>query len=245
MSRYFIELGYQGANYAGFQIQNNANSIQHEVEQALKTVLREPIHLTCSSRTDAGVHAICNYFHFDCNLSTDTIVGTNLLSSLNALLPGDIAINRIYQVSADQHSRFSAKSREYHYFIYQSKNPFLFDRACFYPYKLDLQKLNEAARVLLEYHDFTSFSKKNTQVKSFECQIFKSSWLVDRDTFIYTVKANRFLRGMVKGLVGTMLKVGTGKISLQNFREIIASKDSSQANFAVPSKGLFLIKVEY
>ena len=245
MSRYFIELGYQGANYAGFQIQNNANSVQHEVEQALKTVLREPIHLTCSSRTDAGVHAICNYFHFDCNLSTDTIVGTNLLSSLNALLPGDIAINRIYQVSADQHSRFSAKSREYHYFIYQSKNPFLFDRACFYPYKLDLQKLNEAARVLLEYHDFTSFSKKHTQVKSFECQIFKSSWLVDRDTFIYTVKANRFLRGMVKGLVGTMLKVGTGKISLQNFREIIASKDSSQANFAVPSKGLFLIKVEY
>ena len=245
MSRYFIELGYQGASYAGFQIQKNANSIQHEVEQALKTVLKEPILLTCSSRTDAGVHAICNYFHFDCNLPTEIIEGAKLLSSLNALLPGDIVLNRIYEVPADQHSRFSAKSREYHYFIYQSKNPFLFDRACFYPYKLDLQKLNEAARVLLEYHDFTSFSKKNTQVKSFECQIFKSSWLVDRDTFIYTVKANRFLRGMVKGLVGTMLKVGTGKISLQNFREIIASKDSSQANFAVPSKGLFLIKVEY
>ncbi len=245
MSRYFIELGYHGANYAGFQIQNNANSIQHEVETALKTVLREPIQLTCSSRTDAGVHAICNYFHFDCNLSTNILGGAKLLGSLNALLPGDIVINSLYEVTADQHSRFSAKSREYHYFIYQSKNPFLFDRAFFYPYKLDLQKLNEAAGVLMEYQDFSSFSKKNTQVKSFECQILKSSWLADKDTFIYKVKANRFLRGMVKGLVGTMLKVGTGKISLQNFREIIESKDSSQANFAVPSKGLFLIKVEY
>lgn len=245
MSRHFIELGYQGANYAGFQIQKNANSIQHEVEQALKTALREPIQLTCSSRTDAGVHAVSNYFHFDSNFSTDIIVGAKLLSSLNALLPGDIVIHKIYKVPADQHSRFSAKSREYHYFIYQSKNPFLFDRACFYPYKLNLQKLNEAAGVLMEYHDFSSFSKKHTQVKSFECHIFKSEWFVDKDTFIYTVRANRFLRGMVKGLVGTMLKVGTGKISLQNFREIIESKDSSQANFAVPSKGLFLIKVEY
>ncbi len=245
MSRYFIELGYDGANYSGFQIQNNANSIQYEVEQALKTILRSPTPLTCSSRTDAGVHAICNYFHFDSDLSTEIIVGAKILSSLNALLPGDIVIKRIYEVPSDQHSRFSAKSREYHYFIYQSKNPFLVDRACFYPYKLDLQKLNEAAGVLMEYHDFSSFSKKNTQVKSFECQIFKSNWLLDKETFIYTVKANRFLRGMVKGLVGTMLKVGTGKISLQNFRDIIESKDSSQANFAVPSKGLFLIEVEY
>ncbi len=245
MSRYFIELGYEGANYAGFQIQKNANSIQQEVEQALETVLRAPIQLTCSSRTDAGVHAICNYFHFDCDLSTDIIVGTKLLTSLNALLPGDIVINRIFEVSSEQHSRFSAKSREYHYFIYQSKNPFLVDQAFFYPYKLDLQKLNEAAAVLMEYHDFSSFSKKHTQVKSFECQIFKSNWLVDKDIFIYTVKANRFLRGMVKGIVGTMLKVGTGKISLQDFREIIEAKDSSQANFAVPSKGLFLITVEY
>lgn len=245
MSRYFIELGYQGANYAGFQIQNNANSIQHEVEQALKTVLREPVLLTCSSRTDAGVHAICNYFHFDCIVSADIIGGAKLLGSLNALLPGDIVINRVFEVLSEQHSRFSAKSREYQYFIYQSKNPFLFDRACFYPHKLDLHKLNEAAGVLMEYHDFSSFSKKHTQVKSFECQIFKSSWLFDKDTFIYTVKANRFLRGMVKGLVGTMLKVGTGKISIQKFREIIESKDSCHANFAVPSKGLFLIKVEY
>ena len=245
MSRYFIELGYEGANYAGFQIQKNANSIQHEVERALKTFLREPIQLTCSSRTDAGVHAISNYFHFDSNLSTDTIEGANLLSSLNAILPRDIAINKIYQVPADKHCRFSAKSREYQYYIYQAKNPFLLNRAYFYPYKLDLQKLNEAAGALMEYHDFRSFSKKNTQVKSFECLILKSNWLVDKGTFIYTVKANRFLRGMVKGLVGTMLKVGTGKISLQTFHEIIASKDSSEANFAVPSKGLFLIKVEY
>ena len=245
MSRYFIELGYDGSTYSGFQIQNNANSIQHEVEQALKTVLRTPIQLTCSSRTDAGVHAICNYFHFDSDLSTNKIVGTKLLCSLNALLPGDIVITRIYEVPLDQHSRFSAKSREYHYFIYQSKNPFLVNRAFFYPYKLDLKKLNEAAGVLMEYHDFSSFSKKHTQVKSFECQILKSNWLLDKQMFIYTVKANRFLRGMVKGLVGTMLKVGTGKISLQNFREIIEAKDSSQANFAVPSKGLFLIAVEY
>ena len=245
MSRYFIELGYDGTKYAGFQIQKNANSIQHEVENALKTVLRTSIQLTCSSRTDAGVHAILNYFHFDCNLSTHIIVGVKLMISLNALLPGDIVIKRIYEVASDQHSRFSAKSREYHYFIYKSKNPFLSDRAFFYPYKLDLQKLNDAAGILMEYQDFSSFSKKHTQVKSFECQIFKSNWSLEKDTFIYTVKANRFLRGMVKGLVGTMLKVSTGKITLQEFRDIIELKDSSQANFAVPSKGLFLIRVEF
>lgn len=245
MPRYFIELGYDGTKYAGFQIQNNANSIQHEVEHALKTVLRTPIQLTCSSRTDAGVHAIFNYFHFDCNLFSHIIVGVKLMSSLNALLPGDIVIKRIYEVPSDKHCRFSAKSREYHYFIYKSKNPFLLDRAFFYPYKLDLQKLNEAAGILMEYQDFSSFSKKHTQVKSFECQIFKSNWSLDKDTFIYSVTANRFLRGMVKGLVGTMLKVSTGKITLQNFRDIIESKDASQANFAVPSKGLFLITVEF
>ena len=165
--------------------------------------------------------------------------------NLNAILPDDIVIKQIYKVADDAHCRFDAISREYKYFIYQHKEPFLADRAFYYPYKLDMDKLQHAANIILSYEDFTSFSKRNTQVKTFQCRILKSTWLIEDKTIIYNVQANRFLRGMVRGLAGTMLKVGAGKISLSDFIAIIESKDPTKTDFSVPPQGLFLVNVEY
>ncbi len=247
MQRYFIEVFYKGTNYSGFQIQQNANSIQAEIEQALSIFLKGEVSLTGSSRTDAGVHAISNFFHFDSilldNNSSESIA--KMVYNLNAILPADIVIKKIYQVKADAHCRFDAISREYKYFIYQQKDPFLSERAFFYPYPLDIQLLNTAARVIFSYKDFTSFSKRNTQVTNFECSILKSEWILENNLLVYNVKANRFLRGMVKGLVGTMLKVGTGKTSLSEFCAILEGKDCSRADFSVPPHGLSLISVTY
>lgn len=247
MSRYFIELFYKGTNYSGFQIQDNANSIQAEVEKALAIYFKQSFSLTGSSRTDAGVHALSNYFHFDTetldNKSQDDL--DKSVYHINAILPEDVVIKRTYKVKDEAHCRFDASSREYKYYIYQHKTPFLADRAFFFPYKLDIDKLNEAATLLLGYEDFTSFSKKNTQVKTFQCKLLKSVWQIENDMLIYTVKGNRFLRGMVRGLVGTMLKVGTGKISVNDFSKIIEGKDCSKADFSVPPQGLFLINVAY
>ena len=247
MPRFFIEVFYKGTNYSGFQVQENANSIQAEVEKSLSVFFKESFSLTGSSRTDAGVHALSNYFHFDSSLlSSYTSQRLNrAIYNLNAILPADIVIKRIYPVKDDAHCRFDAVSREYKYFIYQQKDPFQSDRAYYYPYKLDLGILNEAAAVLKSYHDFTSFSKRNTQVKSFDCSIHKSEWIEVENRLVYTVTANRFLRGMVRGLVGTMLKTGTGKLTLPRFREIIETKDCSNADFSVPPQGLFLVNVQY
>lgn len=244
MSRYFIEVSYKGTNYSGFQVQQNANSIQAEIEKALKTFFRFDFQLTCSSRTDAGVHALSNYFHFDIEAVTeDQLQGA--VYNLNAILPDDIVLKRIYKVADTAHCRFDALSREYQYFIYQNKDPFLADRAYYYPYKLDIEKLQQAANVILNYRDFTSFSKKNTQVKTFQCTIIKSEWLLQDNTIIYTVQANRFLRGMVRGLVGTMLKAGTGKISINEFIAIIENRDAMKADFSTPPQALFLMNVQY
>jgi tRNA pseudouridine38-40 synthase len=247
MSRYFIELLYKGTNYSGFQIQQNANSIQAEVEKALTIYFKHEFSLTGSSRTDAGVHALNNYFHFDTESFDDRgeEAFDKAVYHINAILPEDIVMKRIYKVKDDAHCRFDAISREYKYYIYQHKTPFLADRAFFFPYKLDINKLNEVAVVLLDYEDFTSFSKKNTQVKTFQCKLSKSIWQIENDMLVFNVKGNRFLRGMVRGLVGTMIKVGTGKISVNDFREIIEGKDCSKADFSVPPQGLFLINVAY
>ncbi|MFN8252381.1 MAG: tRNA pseudouridine(38-40) synthase TruA [Ferruginibacter sp.] len=240
MSRYFIELSYKGTAYAGFQIQQNANSVQAEVENAMKVYYRQPFVLTGSSRTDAGVHALQNFFHFD----TDTIV-EDASYHLNAILPRDIVIKRIFSVPEDMHARFSATGRHYRYFIYRQKNPFLEDRGYYFPFPLDMDLLNQAAAILLEYADFTSFSKRNTQTKTKLCAIKISNWSLEGDTMMYTVAANRFLRGMVRGLVGTMLQAGRGRISLEQFREIIEARDCTKADFSAPAQGLFLSKVDY
>lgn len=243
MPRYFIEVSYKGANYSGFQIQQNANTIQAEIQKALKIFFKKDFQLTGSSRTDAGVHALQNFFHFDTheqfNLEKDFIY------NLNAILPLDVVVKKIFTVKDEAHSRFDAVSREYKYFIYQNKNPFLQDTAFYFPYKLEIDKLNEAANKIMMYEDFTSFSKQNTQVNNFICNIQKSEWSLKDDMLIYNVVANRFLRGMVKGLVGTMLRVATSKLSISEFEKIIQNKDLSKVDFSPRSDGLFLISVNY
>jgi tRNA pseudouridine38-40 synthase len=243
MARYFIEVSYKGSNYSGFQVQKNANSIQAEIEKALRLFFKEPFTLTGSSRTDAGVHALQNYFHFDSDIPIAEKKG--FVYNLNSILPLDIVIKKIFQVDNNAHCRFDAISREYKYYIFRNKNPFLQDRAFYYPYKIDIDKLNEASKLLMTYKDFTSFSKRNTQVKDFICNIKKSEWIEENATLIYNVEANRFLRGMVKGLVGTMLRVGTGKLILNQFEEIIKARDCTKADFSVDSKGLFLVSVNF
>lgn len=241
MLRYFLEVSYKGTNYSGFQSQKNANSIQEEVEKAFAILHKEKAVLTGSSRTDAGVHALQNFFHFDFEKS----LHPQLVYKINAILPEDIVVKSIKQVHSDAHCRFDAVSREYKYFVYRQKDPFLRDRAYYYPYKINIEKLQQAAAILTEYQDFTSFSKRNTQVKTFVCQIQRSEWFQENQCLVYNVKANRFLRGMVRALVATMLKVGRGTIDLEEFKRIVEAKDCTQASFAVPATGLFLIAVNY
>ena len=244
MARYFMEVSYKGTNYAGFQVQKNANSIQAEIENALKIFLRTPVTLTGSSRTDTGVHAFQNYFHFDFE-GTQKIDWVKTAYRLNAILPPDIVVKGISHVDDKAHCRFDAKYRTYEYSIYQFKNPFIADRSYYYPYKLNMELLNEAAAILKTYNNFEAFSKRNTQVKSFECELYTSEWITRQDVIVYRVSGNRFLRGMVKGLVGTMLKVGRKKTSLPEFIKIIESKDSALVDFSVDAQGLTLVAVGY
>ena len=239
--RYFLEVSYKGTNYSGFQSQINANTIQAEVEKALQVLLKKRIELTGSSRTDAGVHAHQNYFHFD----TENDLSSKLIYNLNAILPADIAAKHLTRVSDDAHCRFDAISREYKYFIYSKKNPFLADRAFYFPYRLNMESMNNAAEVIRTYTDFTSFSKRKTQVRSFDCEIKQSRWGVEGECMVYHVVANRFLRGMVRALAATMLKLGRGKMEMEDLKKIIESKDCRLANFAVPAHGLFLVRVSY
>ncbi len=241
MQRYFLEVAYKGTAYKGFQRQPKDVTIQSEVERALYTLFQQAIELTGSSRTDAGVHALQNFFHFD----TEIDIQPKQLYNLNAILPQDIVVKNIIPVSMQAHSRFSATSRAYSYYIYRVKNPFLKDQAYFYPYQLNIDLLQQAAQVLFEYTDFTTFSKRNTQVKTFDCTITEANWSQTPDQLLFKVTANRFLRGMVRGLVGTMLRVGRGVTSIEDFRTIIESKDCSNADFSVPPQGLFLTAVNY
>lgn len=254
--RYFIELAYKGAAYSGFQVQDNANSVQAEVEKALRIYFRKyidslpasvwgampPFTLTGSSRTDAGVNARQNFFHTDSPIPLVTD-GKKHVYHLNAILPPDIVLIQFHEVPAEAHCRFDAIAREYRYYLYAGKDPFLADRAFFFPYRLNEALLQEAAGILKEYTDFTSFSKRNTQVHTFNCTIAESRWEREGDCLVYTVRANRFLRGMVRGLVGTMLRVGREKIGVAGFREIIEARDCSRADFSVPGHGLFLERV--
>ncbi|MDI3318265.1 tRNA pseudouridine(38-40) synthase TruA [Pinibacter soli] len=239
--RYFIEVAYNGAAYSGFQIQENAHSVQAEVEKAFGIIHRKPVALTGSSRTDAGVHALQNFFHFD----YDDEINPRAVYKINAILPADLVVKNIYSMPQEAHSRFDALSREYKYFIYGEKNPFLHDRAYYFPYTLDIDQLKLAAQVLKEYTDYTSFSKRNTQVKTFNCNISVSEWIEENGCLVYHVKGNRFLRGMVRALTGTMLRVGRGKYSIDDFRKIIEAKDCTQADFSVPPHALFLVNVQY
>lgn len=241
MPTYFIALRYKGDRYAGFQIQENAKTVQGEVESAMRVYLKTDVGLTGSSRTDAGVHARKNYFH----LVFQGELGRDFVYRINAILPPDIALTGVYKVPEGSHSRFDATARRYTYFIYRKKDPFSNDRAWFYPYPMDLALLQQAASIVLGEHDFTSFAKKRTQVHTHICKITLCQWRETMEGWVFTVEGNRFLRGMVRALVGTMVKVGRGKLSPNEFDQIIKARDSRLADFSAPAHGLFLEEVCY
>ena len=271
--RFFITLSYDGTRYHGWQIQPNGDSIQQRLQEALSTLLRQPIEVVGAGRTDTGVHAKMMVAHFNfsqegeikneklkiknevnglpaCRLSTNGAqewsMVNDIVYKLNKLLPPDIAVQEVRQVSDDMHARFSATSRTYHYFIHTHKDPFLFAYSWQIPYKLDYGKMNEAARVLLEYKDFTSFSKVNTDTKTNLCDIKEAYWTeIATDQWRFTITANRFLRNMVRAIVGTLVEVGRGKITIEDVRRIIEAKDRCQAGESVPGKALYLVDIKY
>ena len=246
MARFFIEVGYNGTDLCGFQIQDGQETVQSVVSAALQTVIKEPIALTGSSRTDAGVHAKQNFFHFD----TEQTITAKHIYSLNAILPPTVVIHHIYAVAPQAHARFDALSRTYTYTVTTKKDPFLIDKAWHFPFPVPLETLQAMALELINHQDFEAFSKKNAGNKTNICTIELSSWqAVSPSSFIYTVRANRFLRGMVRGLVGTMLKIArqsaTTKEAVEAFKAVIVSKDPSLCDFSTPAKGLVLETVAY
>ena len=241
MKRYFIELCYDGAAFGGFQIQINQQTIQGALENAMAILYRQPIALTGASRTDAGVHALQNYFHFE----TEITIEAKHVYNLNAILPNSIVINGIYIVPNDAHARFDAIKRSYIYKIHTHKTPFLEGRSWYYPYPLDHSLLQAAADVLLTYTNFESFSKKNTSVNTFECAITKALWVEEGTTLSFNIDSNRFLRGMIRGLVGTMLQVGRKQINLDQWHDIIVSKNEQKVDFSTPAHGLYLASIIY
>ena len=241
MLRYFIELAYKGTHYSGFQIQENAVTVQQKVEEAFKIFFKREFVLTGSSRTDAGVHAEQNYFHFD----TEEWFDPKHVYNLNALLPADIVIKRIVPVHQTAHARFDAISRHYRYCIYKTKNPFLDDRGWYLPFKLDDALLHHCAELVATHTNFIAFSKVHSQVKTFDCHLLYSRWVKRADCVCYEVAANRFLRGMVRGLTATMVKVARGNMSLEAFATILRDGEVATADFSAPAKGLFLKEVAF
>ncbi len=241
MARYFIELSYDGALYGGFQIQQNKATIQGELEKAMETLYRAPLTLTGASRTDAGVHANQNFLHFD----TDIAILPKHIYNLNAILPNNIVVKAIYQVPSEAHCRFDAIKRGYIYRLHTQKNPFSEGRSWYYPFPVDLNLMQAAADTLLNYTDFESFSKKNTTVNTFQCYITKASWTMVGPDIRFEIHSNRFLRGMIRGLVGTMMQVGRGHISIAEWHDIVASKDEQRVDFSTPAYGLYLSEINY
>ncbi len=241
MARYFIELSYDGALFGGFQIQQNKATVQGELEKALETLYRVPIALTGASRTDAGVHAYQNFLHFD----TELAILPKHIYNLNAILPNSVVVIGIYQVPDEAHSRFDAIKRAYIYRLHTQKNPFSEGRSWYYPFPINLDLMQEAADSLLTYTDFESFSKKNTTVNTFQCTITKAQWTRSGTDIQFEIHSNRFLRGMIRGLVGTMMQVGRGQISIANWHEIVASKDEQRVDFSTPAYGLYLSEINY
>jgi tRNA pseudouridine38-40 synthase len=241
--RYFIQLSYDGTNYHGWQIQENAQSVQAEVEKALAVVTRETVVLVGAGRTDTGVHASFYMAHFNSNL--ENLSDENFDFKLNCLLPSDISIQKIFPVRPDAHARFDATYREYKYYLSRHKDPFTFRYAEKESRLLDLLKMNEAAQILFEYNDFTSFSKLGSDVKTNNCVIHKAFWEGQGSQLVFTIRADRFLRNMVRAIVGTLIDVGLGKLSMEDFRTVIEKKNRSSAGASVAAKGLFLVDIGY
>jgi tRNA pseudouridine38-40 synthase len=243
MNRYFIQLAYNGKNYHGWQMQENAHTVQAEINEKLSLLLGESINVTGCGRTDAGVHARQFFAHFEIeNLSLDP---DELTSKLNNFLSKDIAVYKIFKVKPDMHARFSATSRTYRYYISKQKNPFLQDLSYFYHVPLNLAEMKKASSLLLNYTDFTSFSKLHSQTNNNNCKISFADWEETDEILIFTITADRFLRNMVRAIVGTLLEVGKGKMEASEIKIIIELKNRSEAGFSVPAEGLFLEKIEY
>jgi len=240
--RYFIEFAYKGTNYHGWQSQPNAVTVQETLDKALSVVLNCAIETLGAGRTDTGVHASQMYAHFDCQqqLESDTIV-----YKLNSFLPNDIAVYHIISVNDHAHARFDAKKRTYEYHIYSAKNPFTNETSWYHHNELDVDLMNQAAKMLIGKRDFQCFSKVNTEVNNFICQIFEAHWHKENDELIFTISADRFLRNMVRAIVGTLVNIGLGKSTVAALNTIIESKDRGKAGFSVPAHGLFLTKIEY
>lgn len=243
MGRVFITFSYDGTHYHGWQVQPNGDSVQAQMQKALSILLRHPVEVVAAGRTDAGVHAAKMVAHFDTESSVDPL---QLAYQLNRLLPHDIAVDHLKAVSDTLHARFSAISRTYHYYIHTQKDPFVEQYSCLLGYKLDFDRMNEAGRILTTYDDFGAFCKTHTDVKTTLCQVKVAKWeQVAPHRFRFTITANRFLRNMVRAVVGTMVDVGRGRISLQGFQDIIESKNRCRAGESMPANALFLADVTY
>lgn len=240
--RYFIEFSYNGKAYHGWQNQPNAISVQQVLEAALSKLLRNKIAVMGAGRTDAGVHASQMFAHFEIEEDFDI---ESILFKLNCFLPKDIAIHDIFKVNKKAHARFNALSRTYIYRIANKKNVFTSDFAYHVYFPLNLDMMNEACKILFEYNDFQCFSKSNTDVKTYHCKIKQAFWKLDNDELVFTITADRFLRNMVRAIVGTMVEIGQGKMKPDKLHAIIKSKDRSEAGYSVPANGLYLTQIVY
>lgn len=240
--RYFIELSYNGKNYHGWQIQPDAISVQEEINKAISTVLQKKIIVVGAGRTDTGVHAEQMFAHFDIDIKLDD----QYIYKFNSILPEDIVVSDLQAVTDDKHVRFDALSRTYEYRIWLGRNPFLLEGTWqLHHQKLSIPKMNKAASILLEYENFQAFSKVRTEVKTFNCSVTTAQWRQEGNLLIFHISANRFLRNMVRAIVGTLVDVGSGAITVEDFRKVILSKNRSNAGLSVPAKGLFLTAITY
>ena len=257
VQRYFITLSYDGTNYHGWQIQPNGMSVEERLRQALSTLLRQSVETVGAGRTDAGVHARKMVVHFDYDFSEDSLLASDLIDGqmidcqqlvyrLNRLFPRDIAVHSVEPVASDLHARFSATSRTYHYYIHTRKDPFLSNYSCERHYPLDFDAMNEAAEWLLTQTDFASFCKAGADVKTTLCTLTHARWhQLSDDSWRFEITANRFLRNMVRAVVGTLVEVGRGRISLQEFQQIVSTHSRSAAGESMPAHALFLVDVKY
>lgn len=243
--RYFIQLSFDGTHYFGWQVQDHDPTVQETIDKALSTLLREEIHVVGAGRTDTGVHAKTFYAHFDTTIFLNNEQIAQTIYKLNRILPADIAIHNINAVSHNAHARFDAISRTYQYHIITKKDPFYQGKAWLVERKLAISAMQEAADLLMEYNDFSSFAKSNTQTKTNLCKVSKAQWTSQNHLLVFEITADRFLRNMVRAITGTLVEVGLGKRKAEDFRQVIESKDRQKAGYSVPACGLYLVDIQY
>lgn len=237
-----MELAYNGKAYFGWQRQPNVVSVQETLENALYTILQAETPVVGAGRTDTGVHATQYFVHFDTEKLTEK---ENLIYKLNSVLPADIAVYKVFAVPAEAHARFDAVSRSYRYQVVRRKDPFLYETAHYVKNELDIKEMNRAAEILKNYKDFKCFSKSKTDVKTYNCEIRQAVWQEENDRLVFNITADRFLRNMVRAIVGTLLEIGLGKMEVEELHTLIKSRDRQNAGTSVPAKGLFLTGIEY